>query len=311
MSYIDQLQKAVDAIRKVTNFKPEAGIVLGSGLSGFSEDIRVLGKIPYSKIPGFPVSTVEGHNGQFIFGYVENIPVILMDGRVHYYEGYSMQEVVMPVRIMGMLGAKYVLLSNASGGINKSFYEGTLMLINDQISSFVPSPLIGPDEQSLGVRFPDMSEIYDKQLREIVTKTARSNAIAIREGVYLQVSGPNYESPAEIKMFQTLGADAVGMSTACEAIALRHMGIKVVGISCITNMASGISKKQLSHDDVKHTAAIIGNKFRQLVWNSIINIHNELFPKKKPVVETEQKPKVDKKVMFDDDFSDFEIINIK
>lgn len=309
MSYLDKLQKAVETIRKVTNFKPEVGIVLGSGLSDFAKDIRVLGKIPYTKIQGFPVSTVEGHNGQYIFGYIENIPVVLMDGRVHYYEGYSMQDVVMPVRIMAMLGAKYIMLSNAAGGINKSFYEGTLMLINDHISTFVPSPLIGPNEDSVGPRFPDMTEIYDKQLRDIVTKTARSNAIVIREGVYLQTTGPNYESPAEIKMFAALGADAVGMSTTCEAMALRHMGVRVVGISCITNMAAGISKKCLSHEDVKNTANIIGEKFRQLIWNSVINIHNELFAKKKN--EEPEKKVPEKKVMFDDDFSELEIINIK
>jgi purine-nucleoside phosphorylase len=275
MTEYDRIMGAVDAIRKITNFVPKLGIVLGSGLGELSNDIRVLGKIPYSKLPGFPISTVEGHDGQFIFGYIEKIPVVLMKGRVHYYEGYDMQQVVMPVRVMALLGAETVILTNAAGGINKNFYNGCLMLINDQISSFVPSPLRGANIDELGVRFPDMTNIYDKELKTIISSEARKLQIPIREGVYAQMPGPNYESPAEVKMLGILGADAVGMSTACEAIALRHMGVRVAGVSCITNMAAGLSKNTLSHEDVQANADFISEKFRSLIWHSVIAIYGK------------------------------------
>ncbi len=275
MTEYDRIMGAVDAIRKITNFVPKLGIVLGSGLGELCNDIRVLGKIPYSKLPGFPISTVEGHDGQFIFGYIEKIPVVLMKGRVHYYEGYDIQQVVMPVRVMALLGAETVILTNAAGGINKNFYNGCLMLINDQISSFVPSPLRGANIDELGVRFPDMTNIYDKELKTIISSEARKLQIPIREGVYAQMPGPNYESPAEVKMLGILGADAVGMSTACEAIALRHMGVRVAGVSCITNMAAGLSKNTLSHEDVQANADFISEKFRSLIWHSVIAIYGK------------------------------------
>jgi purine-nucleoside phosphorylase len=198
-----------------------------------------------------------------------------MKGRVHYYEGYDMQQVVMPVRVMALLGAETVILTNAAGGINKNFYNGCLMLINDQISSFVPSPLRGANIDELGVRFPDMTNIYDKELKTIISSEARKLQIPIREGVYAQMPGPNYESPAEVKMLGILGADAVGMSTACEAIALRHMGVRVAGVSCITNMAAGLSKNTLSHEDVQANADFISEKFRSLIWHSVIAIYGK------------------------------------
>ncbi|MGN0164580.1 MAG: purine-nucleoside phosphorylase [Lachnospiraceae bacterium] len=316
MGEYDRLVKAVEAIRKITNFCPKVGVILGSGLGAFADDIRVIGKIPYKRIPGFPVSTISGHEGQFVFGYVEKIPVVLMQGRVHYYEGYSMQDVVMPARIMGMLGASVVILTNAAGGINKNFYEGALMSISDHIASFVPSPLIGENIDELGERFPDMTNVYDEDLRKLVESTARALQIPIREGVYLQTTGPNYETPSEIKMYSLLGADAVGMSTACEAIALRHMGIRVCGISCITNMASGLSKKHLSHDEVKQTADSISEKFRSLIWHTIIAV-NELFRIEKEEKAAKKIPakedKVKKEQNFSDElnFDDLEIIQIK
>ena len=243
----EKMKICCEEIKKKTSILPKAAIVLGSGLGGFADCIQVERRIPYREIPGFPVSTVTGHAGEFLFGFVDKVPVVLMNGRVHYYEGYPMKDVVMPVRIMGMLGAEILLLTNAAGGVNRSFHPGSLMMITDQISSFVPSPLIGPNLDGLGTRFPDMSRIYDKELCEILRKTAGEQEICLQEGTYCQFTGPNYESPAEIKMAEVLGADAVGMSTAVEAIAARHMGIRVCGISFITNMASCFTGLELNH----------------------------------------------------------------
>lgn len=319
MSEFERLSRVVSEIRKITNFCPKVGIVLGSGLGEFAEDIRVIGKIPYRKLTDFPVSTVPGHEGCFVFGYVEKIPVMLMQGRVHYYEGYCMADVVMPVRIMAMLGASVVMLTNAAGGINKSFYEGALMVINDHISSFVPSPLIGENIDEIGTRFPDMSHVYDENLRKLLVSTARQLQIPIREGVYLQTGGPNYETPSEIKMYSVLGADAVGMSTACEAVALNHMGVRVCGISCITNMAAGLSKKTLSHEEVKQTADSVSEKFRSLVWHSVIAI-NELLKSEKAGKEKAARTETHAAKQSEHfrtapedeiDFDDFEIIEIK
>lgn len=319
MSEFERLNRVVSEIRKITNFCPKVGIVLGSGLGEFAGDIRVIGKIPYKKLTGFPVSTVPGHEGCFVFGYIEKIPVVLMQGRVHYYEGYSMADVVMPVRVMALLGASVVMLTNAAGGINKNFYEGALMAVSDHISSFVPSPLVGENIDEIGTRFPDMSEVYDEKLRKLIVSAARQLQIPIREGVYLQTSGPNYETPAEVRMYAALGADAVGMSTACEAVALHHMGVRVCGISCITNMAAGISKKRLSHEEVKETADGVSEKFRSLVWHSVLAI-NELLKSERAAGEKSVQPekKAGKRSgrgtpASDDeiDFEEFEIIQIK
>lgn len=259
-----RLMSCVKEIREKTDFVPRLGVVLGSGLGGFADEIEVVKRIPYTEISDFPKSTVEGHKGEYIFGYIDDIPLVLMAGRTHYYEGYSMEQAVMPVRIMALLGAEKILLTNAAGGINKDFVPGTLMCINDHISSFVPSPLIGPND-ILGPRFPDMSEVYDKEFGKIMHETADELGINLRDGVYVQTTGPNYETPAEIRMYGMLGADAVGMSTACEAIALRHMGVRLAGISCITNMASGISQTKLSHEEVKETADRVSAMFKSLV----------------------------------------------
>lgn len=253
-------------------FKPKVALVLGSGLGGFGEEIQVVETLDYGEIEGFPVSTVPGHMGRFLFGYVGSVPVVAMQGRVHYYEGYSMDMVVLPVRLMKMMGAEILFLTNAAGGVNYDFHPGDLMVIKDQIASFVPSPLIGANIEELGPRFCDMSEVYDKSMRSLIEKTAEDLGISIREGVYLQFSGPAYETPSEVRMARVLGADAVGMSTACEAVAANHMGMKICGISCITNLACGMSEKPLSHQEVQETADRVGALFQKLVKESIIRM---------------------------------------
>ena len=265
----EKLLKCYEYYRSVTDFEPRVGLILGSGLGGYAGNMEVVKEIPYGEIPGFPVSTVQGHDGRFLLGYIGNVPAVVMKGRVHYYEGYSMEEVVMPVRLMKMMGIEILFLTNASGGMGEGFHVGDFMLITDQISSFVPSPLIGENVSELGERFPDMTHIYDTELMELIRKTAEEEGIPLQEGVYLQTSGPNFESPAEIRMYAVLGADAVGMSTACEAIAARHAGVRVCGISCISNMASGISDEELSHLDVQSVADQRAGKFERLVTKSI------------------------------------------
>ena len=269
----NKLMKSYEYCKRKIDFKPKVALVLGSGLGQFAETIDIVDEVSYNEIEGFPVSTVAGHNGRFLFGYVENVPIVAMQGRVHYYEGYSMQDVVLPIRLMGLLGAEILFLTNASGGVNRNFSAGDFMLITDQIASFVPSPLIGANEEKLGPRFPDMSEIYDKDLQVLIRETAKEENIPLQEGVYLQFTGPNYESPAEVRMAEILGADAVGMSTACEAIAANHMGMKICGISCVTNMACGISKQPLSHEEVQETANKKASLFQTLVRKSIAKMN--------------------------------------
>lgn len=261
----ERLLKCREEIRKRTDFRPQVGIVLGSGLGGYADNMEISCEIPYREIPGFPVSTVQGHDGKFLFGYVKNTPVILMKGRVHYYEGYPMEDVVLPVRLMGLLGADTVILTNAAGGINRTFQAGDLMLITDHISIAVPNPLRGENIDELGTRFPDMSHVYDPELQEAAKEAAAQQEISLREGIYVQCSGPSYETPAEIRMLGALGADAVGMSTVCEAIAARHMGMKVCGISCITNMAAGILDQPLDHREVQKSADQAKEKFENLI----------------------------------------------
>ncbi len=265
----ERLQKCYDYCRTVTDFVPKVGLILGSGLGNYADKIQKVCEIPYGTIPGFPVSTVQGHSGRFILGYIGEVPVILMKGRVHYYEGYSMEEVVMPTRLMKMLGAEILFLTNAAGGINRNFKVGDFMMIKGHISSFVPSPLIGENVSELGERFPDMTNIYDLELQKLIKDTAKAENIAIQEGVYVQTSGPNFESPEEIRMYGLLGADAVGMSTACEAMTARHAGMRVCGISCISNMACGISDEELSHLDVQAVADQRSEEFERLVTTII------------------------------------------
>lgn len=260
-----KLMTCLKSIREKTDFQPEIGLVLGSGLGAFADRIDVRDTVDYSEIEGFPVSTVAGHKGRFVFGYVGEKPVVIMQGRVHYYEGYAMSDVVLPTRLMGMLGIKKLILTNAAGGINTSFSAGDIMMITDHITTAVPSPLIGPNLDELGPRFPDMSEVYNKELQDIIRAAAAKCDIPLKEGVYVQLTGPNYETPAEIRMCRTLGGDAVGMSTACEAMAANHMGIKVCGISCITNMAAGILPQKLDHKEVQETADKVADTIRRLI----------------------------------------------
>lgn len=265
----EKLQKCYKSIREKTDFQPKVAIVLGSGLGDYAKDIQVVQEIDYHDIEDFPVSTVPGHAGKFIFGYVDQVPVVCMKGRVHYYEGYEMQDVVLPTRLMGLLGAQILFLTNASGGINENFHAGDFMMITDQISTFVPNPLIGANLEELGTRFPDMSDVYKKDLQEIIRSTAKEHHIPLQEGVYIQFTGPSFESPAEIKMAKTLGADAVGMSTVVEAIAANHMGMKVCGISCVCNLAAGISNNPLTHDEVQEAANKAAPFFKKLVTESV------------------------------------------
>lgn len=273
-------QKLMDCyacFQKKISFMPQVALVLGSGLGDYANDIKVVAELDYKEIEGFPTSTVQGHEGKYIFGYVGTVPVVCMKGRVHYYEGYDISDVVLPIRLMKLMGAKVLFLTNASGGINTEFRAGDLMLIQDQISNFVPSPLIGANMEELGTRFPDMSEIYDKKLQQIIKKTAAVNDIPLEQGVYIQLTGPNFESPAEVRMCRILGADAVGMSTACEAVAANHMRMHICGISCIANMACGITPNPLTHKEVQEAADRVAPRFKKLVTESIINIAKE-FP---------------------------------
>ncbi|MCD8328421.1 MAG: purine-nucleoside phosphorylase [Ruminococcus sp.] len=276
INLLERLNRCVAAIRQKTDFVPQIALVLGSGLGGFARLIECCAEISYSEIEGFPVSTVSGHEGKYIFGTLNGVKLVCMQGRVHCYEGYSSSDVVLPIRVMGLLGAKVLFLTNASGGISEKLQAGDFMLITDHISSLIKSPLIGPNKESLGTRFPDMSEVYNKRLSEIIKRSASEVGVPLKEGVYIQTTGPNYETPAEIRAYKTLGADAVGMSTACEAIAARHMGMLVCAVSCISNLAAGISKNPLTHKEVKETADRVAPLFERLVTQSVVNISKSM-----------------------------------
>ncbi len=268
----EKLNNCYESVRKKISFEPKVALVLGSGLGKFADEIDVVDRISYSEIEGFPVSTVPGHAGQFVFGYIEKTPVVCMQGRVHYYEGYPISDVVLPIRLMALLGAKYLFLTNASGGINRDFKAGDFMIITDHISTFAPNPLIGPNIDEIGTRFPDMSMVYNPILCDIITSVADEFDIMMQKGVYAQLTGPSFESPAEIRMLSKLGADAVGMSTVVEAIAANHMGMKICAISCVCNLAAGISPTPLTHDEVQEAAAKAAPLFKQIVRETIIRI---------------------------------------
>lgn len=248
---------------------PKIALVLGSGLDDLADELQVDAVIPYASIRNFPLSTAPGHRGAFVFAKIEEIPTVIMQGRIHYYEGYPMTDVVLPIRIMKLMGAKILFLTNAAGGVNRQFSAGNFMLITDHITCLVPSPLIGKNFETLGVRFPDMTQVYDKDLRMHIETAAESLHIPLKEGVYCQFTGPAYETPQEVRLAGILGADAVGMSTAVEAVAARHAGMHVCGISFISNLAAGMGSSLLSEQEVLDAGKKAASLFKQLVLNSI------------------------------------------
>jgi purine-nucleoside phosphorylase len=256
---------AVAYIRGKSSLQPEVGVILGSGLGNVVDAVDIETSIPYGEIPGARASTVLGHQGRLILGHTQGTPVAMMQGRVHFYEGYEMQEVMFLSRVLGRLGIKKLIVTNAAGGVNTSYTPGDLMIISDHINLMGVNPLRGPNIDDFGVRFPDMSDAYSEELRGIAHEVAGQLGVDVKEGVYLALSGPTYETPAEIRAFRVLGADAVGMSTAPEVIAMAHMQIPVLGISCITNMAAGVIKQKLTHQEVMDTTARVEKQFTSLV----------------------------------------------
>lgn len=272
MTAYEKLQNCLACVRKKTDFVPDVALILGSGLGALADEVEAVATVDYHDIEGFPVSTVPGHKGRFVFGYFGKVKVVIMQGRVHFYEGYDRNDVLLPTRLMKLLGAKALFLTNAAGGVNRGYNAGDFMLITDHIMSLFPNPLIGANMDELGPRFPDMTEVYDRTLRQTILDTAEDLGIKMQQGVYCQLTGPTFETPAEVRMLAALGADAVGMSTACEAVAARHAGMRVCGISLITNQAAGISPTPLSHEEVSETGDRVAPVFRKLVRESIIRI---------------------------------------
>ena len=264
---MDEMKRIDEAAAKVLAVcgKADIGVILGSGLGDYAEALEDAGKLPYSEIPGFPRSTVAGHAGMWCCGTLYGKRVVMMQGRFHYYEGYSMKDVTLPVRVMQKIGVKTLVVTNAAGGVNLGYHPGELMVIGDMFSMTAQNPLIGPNLDAFGPRFPDMSCAFDKELRALAHECANEQGFALREGVYAQMTGPTYETPAEIRMLRTLGADAVGMSTVPEVIVARHGGMRVLGISCITNMAAGILDQPLNHAEVTETANRVKGQFRNLL----------------------------------------------
>src|SRR5271166_4448310 len=271
-----QAETAAQSILKRTSLRPCIGLVLGSGLGGFADSLTDGTKIPYSEIPAFPLSTAIGHSGQMASGKSAEIPVAVMQGRVHLYEGYSPQQVAFPMRVFGRMGIRSVILTNAAGGINLNFQQGALVLIRDHINLQGTNPLVGPNDDRFGVRFPDMTQAYVKSYRELAREEAGKLGMTLHEGVYAALLGPSYETPAEIKYLRTIGADLVGMSTAFEVIAARHMAIKVLAISCVTNMAAGILDQPLSHQEVMETGERVKTSFEALLRAVMPRIQNDL-----------------------------------
>lgn len=261
----EMVAETVEFIKKNVHSRPEIGLILGSGLGILASEVENRKNINYSEIPNFPVSTVEGHEGQLVFGRLSDKEVVLMQGRFHFYEGYNMQQVVFPVRIMRELGVKVLIVTNAAGGINKEFGAGDLMIIDDHINLMGTNPLLGPNHDELGPRFPDMSEAYDRKLIEMAEKVAQREGLSYRKGVYIGLSGPSYETPAEIRYLRIIGGDAVGMSTVPEVIVANHGGMRVLGISCVTNMAAGVLPQKLNHAEVMETANRVRDQFITLV----------------------------------------------
>ena len=286
MSY-EKAVAAAEFIRSKYSGEIKTAIVLGSGLGAFADELTDAVRVPYEEIPGFARSTVEGHEGQLVLGKIGGVAVAVQQGRFHYYEGYDMDQVVMPVRTFGVMGVKNLILTNAAGSLNSDMTPGTLMLITDHLNCIGVNPLRGPNDKRFGPRFPDLSEVYDREFEQIATEEA--NAIAherfekgidenltdfINRGIYCALSGPTYETPAEIRMYRQLGADAVGMSTVPEAIAARHQGMRVLGISCITNLAAGMSDEPINHEEVMETGARVAEVFKELLRRIVTRIGN-------------------------------------
>ena len=258
-------QLLIRALKISDSKRPRLGIILGSGLGDFAETLTNSRRIPFSSLPDFPASTIEGHSGNFVLGELKETPIICVQGRIHYYEGHAMSVVTHPVRLLAGLGIKYLVLTNAAGGINRRLKPGDLMVVRDHISLFVPNPLIGPNDEKLGPRFPDMSQAYSPRLIRMAKGCARRLNLTLREGIYVSVPGPSYESPAEIRMLQRAGADAVGMSTVPEVLVARHLGLECLGISLIANLAAGLAKKVLSHRDVLAAGQRARPRFMELL----------------------------------------------
>ncbi len=264
-SLYERVEHAARTIRARWMEEARIGLVLGSGLGAFADDCEDSVVIPYEEIPGFARSTVEGHAGQMVLGRCAGVPIVVMQGRFHFYEGYEMDAVTFPVRTLELLGVKSVVLTNAAGGLNNTFTQGSLMLISDHLNLMGVSPLRGPNDERFGPRFPDMTEVYDREYQEIAAKEAQAMGIELRRGVYAALTGPSYETPAEIRMLRALGADAVGMSTVPEAIVARHMSLKVLGISCITNLAAGVLDAPINHAEVIETGERVRATFTDLL----------------------------------------------
>ena len=271
-----KLETALEYIRQKTDFIPDVAVTLGSGLGGFADEVEHAFFIDYCDIPGMPVSTAPGHKGRFVFGKIAGVKVAVMQGRIHYYEGHDIADTVMPLRLLRKMGAKFLILTNAAGGINPDFEAGDFMLVDDHISFFVPSPLRGKNPDSLGVRFPDMSNVYDKDLRRLADAVAKRNGITLKHGVLVQTAGPNFETPAEIRFLRTIGADAVGMSTVVEAMAACHCNFRTLTLTCISNLAAGVTDNPLSLEEVMVMAKQKAPQFRTLLHDLIgaIKVHN-------------------------------------
>jgi purine-nucleoside phosphorylase len=261
----ERAEHAARIIRSRTTETPRIAIILGSGLGAFADDFENAVSIPYEDITGFPRSTAAGHAGRLVIGKIDQVPLMAMQGRVHFYEGYSLEQVTFPIRVFKLLGIKTLILTNASGGVNVQFSQGALMIISDHLNLLGDNPLRGSNDTRFGPRFPDMTAVYSPELQEIVIEEAKALNVEVRRGIYAALAGPSYETPAEIHLMRTLGADAVGMSTVPEAIVARHMDLEVLGISCITNMAAGISDEPINHDDVMATGDRVRETFTQLL----------------------------------------------
>jgi purine-nucleoside phosphorylase len=267
-----KIQEATDYIKERITTKPKIGIILGSGLGVYVDQIENKTVIPYNEIPHFHQTTVEGHEGRLILGQVKGVEVAVYQGRFHVYEGHDLEDVVLPVRVLSLLGAEYLLLTNAAGGINSQYVPGDLVCISDHINMTGRNPLVGKNIEELGPRFPDMTAAYDLEVQDLLVKSASENGFELYRGVYAAMLGPTYETPAEIKMLDVIGADMVGMSTVPEAIAANHLGLRVGGVSCITNLAAGISKEKLHHDEVKEVAKMAMMKFSNLLTTTVEKI---------------------------------------